>query len=246
MAPYSPIRTADKIFFSARKAFGDGCPLARWPQVRSASTARSSGPTRQHPDDIGAADPAATRVYWAYKSTLNDGQFDKVLCMTTRWIARRSLPRAASTCLARPARLTLESLDSISGSIDALPFSLDDVSTAALSKLSAVSTAHKLGFFTGGNLEATLDTAEQTLGRRVRVKGLRPVTDAAACYGSVGARENLQSGVSYSAEQGVNAKGLCPANVSTRVARGRLRIPASASWTFASGVEPDFAPEGKR
>jgi hypothetical protein len=44
----------------------------------------------------------------------------------------------------------------------------------------------------------------------------------------------------------VNAKGLCPANVSTRLARGRLRIPASTQWTFASGLEPDFAPEGRR
>jgi hypothetical protein len=128
-----------------------------------------------------------------------------------------------------------------------LPFSLDDVSTAALSRVSAVDPAHKLGFFTGGNLEATLDTAEHTLNaRRVRVKGLRPVTDAATCYGSVGARENLQSTVSYSAEQAVDGRGLCPANVSTRLARGRLRIPASPAWTFASGVEPDFAQERKR
>jgi hypothetical protein len=34
-----------------------------------------------------------------------------------------------------------------------LPLSLDDVSTAALSKLSAIDPAHKLGFFTGDNLE---------------------------------------------------------------------------------------------
>src|SRR5262249_4251988 len=123
---------------------------------------------------------------------------------------------------------------------------------AALSKLSAVSTVHKLGFFTGANLEATLDTSEQTIpasagtGRRVRVKGFRPITDAASCFGAVGARENVQSAVGYSAEQAVNAKGLCPANVSTRLARGRLRIPAGASWSFASGLEPEFAQEGRR
>jgi hypothetical protein len=110
-----------------------------------------------------------------------------------------------------------------------------------------MSTTHKLGFFTGPNLEATLDTSEQTVdGRRVRVKGFRPITDAASCFGSVGTRENVQSAVGYSAEQAVNAKGLCPANVSTRLARGRLRIPAGVSWSFASGLEPDFAQEGKR
>ena len=37
-----------------------------------------------------------------------------------------------------------------------------------------------------------------------------------------------------------------PANVSTRLARGRLRIPAGKAWTFAIGIEPEFMPEGKR
>jgi hypothetical protein len=198
---------------------------------------------------IGAADPAQTRSYWAYKSNSGTtGQFDKVPCYdyARDRVSIIGMRGEYLASLARPG-LTLENLDSISGSLDVLPFSLDDVSTAALSKLSAVDPDHKLGFFTGGNLEATLDTAEQTLdSRRVRLKALRPVTDAAACYGSVGARENLQSAVSYSAEQAANAKGFCPANVSTRLARGQLRIPASAAWTCASGVEPDFAQKRKR
>jgi hypothetical protein len=78
------------------------------------------------------------------------------------------------------------------------------------------------------------------------VKGLRPITDAPTCYGSVGARENSQSSVIYSAEQVVNDKGLCSANVSTRLARGRLRIPAGTSWSYATGFEPQFAQEGRR
>jgi hypothetical protein len=78
------------------------------------------------------------------------------------------------------------------------------------------------------------------------VKGLRPITDAATCYGAIGTRENMQSAVAYSAEQAVNGKGLCPANVSTRLARARLRIPAGVAWSFASGFEPAFAREGRR
>jgi len=139
----------------------------------------------------------------------------------------------------------------IAGALDALTFSLDDVATSALAQLSIVDSSHKLGFFGGPiaggpALEATLDTAEQTLDRRMRVKGFRPMTDAPTCYGSIGARENLQSSVSYSTEQPVNSKGLCPANVSTRLARGRVRIPAGTAWTFASGVEPTTAQEGVR
>src|SRR5262249_5740029 len=123
--------------------------------------------------------------------------------------------RGILATLARPG-LTLEGLDAISGSIDALTFSLDDVATSALAQLSIVDSSHKLGFFGGPvaggpALEATLDPAEQSLERRMRVKGFRPLTDAPACYGSIGARENLQGSVTYSSEQAVNGKGLCPA-----------------------------------
>jgi hypothetical protein len=30
------------------------------------------------------------------------------------------------------------------------------------------------------------------------------------------------------------------------MARGRLRIPAGTIWTFATGLDPMFAPEGRR
>jgi hypothetical protein len=251
VAPYSLIRAGDKIFFLAPQGFqgmdatGAPAPIGKERFDRTFFADYDSGSIQMI---IGAADPAQTRVYWAYKSQAGQaGQFDKVLCYDYA-LNRASIVTTSGEYLASLARpgLTLENLDAISGSLDALTFSLDDVSTAALSKLSAVGTAHKLGFFTGGNLEATLDTSEQTLDRRARVKGFRPVTDAAACYGSVGARETLQASTSYSAEQAVNGKGLCPANVSTRLARGRLRIPAGTSWTFATGAEPEFVQEGKR
>ena len=150
------------------------------------------------------------------------------------------------TTLAKPGA-TLESLDSISGSLDALSFSLDDVSTASLAQLSAVNSAHKLGFFTGANLEATLVTAEKGGdGRRIFVRGFRPITDAATVYGSVSARETAQAAASYSGETLVNAIGMCPQRVSTRYARGKMRIPAGTSWTYALGIEPDVVTEGAR
>ena len=251
MAPYSLIRAGDKIFFLAAQGFhgmlatSSPMPIGKERFDRTFFADYDPGAIALI---IGAADPAATRVYWAYKSQSGTtGLFDKLLAYDYA-LDRAAIIAMSGEYLASLARpgLTLENLDAISGSIDALAFSLDDVSTAALSKLSAVNSLHKLGFFTGANLEATLDTSEQTLDRRARVKGFRPLTDAPTCYGAIGARENLQSAVGYSAEQPVNGKGLCPANVSTRLARGRLRIPAGTSWTFASGVEPQFAQEGKR
>jgi hypothetical protein len=139
---------------------------------------------------------------------------------------------------------------SIGGALDqyAGQPSLDNVSNAALSQVAAVSTLHALGFFSGANLEAQVDTSEQVIAgsRRVRVKGFRPVTDAATCYGAISARETAQAAANYSAEQAVNARGLCPANVSTRLARAHVRIASGTNWTYAMGAEPIFAQEGVR
>ena len=118
---------------------------------------------------------------------------------------------------------------------------------SALPKIAIFDNNHKLGFCTGANLEATLDTAEQTLDeRRVRVKGLRPITDAATCYGAIGTRENMQDAVAYSDEQAVNGKGLCPANVSTRLARARLRIPGRRGMVVRERLRARLCAGGRR
>ncbi len=143
--------------------------------------------------------------------------------------------------------VTLESLDAIAGSIDAMAFSLDDISTSSLAQLSIFNTEHKLGFFSGDNLEATLVTAEKSGdGRRLRVRGFRPVSDAINVYGSVSKREGLNDMAQFSTETLINVHGVCPANVSTRNARGKLRVPAGEDWTYVTGIEPDVAIEGRR
>ena len=253
LAPYSIIRAGDRIFFLAAQGFYEVAP-GGYPQPigkerfdRTFFADYDAGAIHLI---IGASDPSATRVYWAYKSQSGaTGLFDKILVWDYA-LGRGAVIVTSGEYIASLAKpgLTLEGLDSISSSIDALTFSLDSVAASALAQLSAVGSAHKLGFFSGSALEATLDTSEQAdgNGRRLRVKGFRPVTDAAGCAGSVGGRERLMDAVSYSTEQAVNTRGLCPANVSTRMARARLRIPAGTSWTFAKGVEPTVAPEGRR
>lgn len=135
----------------------------------------------------------------------------------------------------------------VGGSLDALPFSLDDISASALSQVSAFSSAHKLGFFSGSNLEATVETAEQGVdGKRVRVNGFAPITDAPTAYGSISYRDNLQAPATYSAETALNAFGKCPQRRDTRYARMKTRIPAGTVWTSIKAAVPDFGLAGKR
>jgi hypothetical protein len=254
LAPYSLISNGNLIFFYSGQGFQKievgSAPVAIGKE-RVDRTFLADYDAASMQLVIGSTEPESTRVYWAYKSTNGlTGVFDKILnydFALDRWGGTISSTGEYLASLSRPG-LTLEGLDSISGSIDALTFSLDDVSNAAVSKISAVNSSHKLCFYTGSNLEASIDTAEQTMDgqRRVRVKGLRPITDAAGCYGSVSSRETLQDTANYSTEQVVNARGLCPANISTRLMRGHIRIPAATIWTYARGIEPDFTQEGKR
>ena len=133
----------------------------------------------------------------------------------------------------------------IGGALDQLPFSLDSISTGALAQLCGVSSQHAVGFYAGANLAATLQTAEQGDSlRRMRVQGLRPITDAAAGLGAVVYRETLQAAPSTSSASPIDALGRCPQNVSTRYARGQLIIPYGATWSFAAGIDPQFVPEG--
>jgi hypothetical protein len=135
----------------------------------------------------------------------------------------------------------------VGGILDALPFSLDDVSLASLTQLSAVNPAHVVGFFSGAAMEAILETPEQDgMGRRMQINALRPITDSPDVVCSLAARDSLQASSRYSAEAALNTIAVCPQRIETRYARGRVRIPLGSSWTYARGVEPDFRMTGTR
>ena len=90
-----------------------------------------------------------------------------------------------------------------------------------------------------------MQTAEQGDAlARMRVQALRPITDAPAALAAVAYRETLQGTPALSPLTAINALGLCPQNVSARYARAQLTIPYGAAWSFASGIEPQFSPEG--
>lgn len=134
----------------------------------------------------------------------------------------------------------------IGGSLDALPFSLDSISVAAIAQLAAVGPDSKLGFFTGANIEAILETAEQDAqGPYVFVSSLVPMTDSPDAMGSIGFRMSAQEAISYTAETQVNSHGECPQIIEAQYAKARLRIPAGSTWRYARGVRPEVQPAGE-
>jgi hypothetical protein len=197
---------------------------------------------------IGAADPRSTVAYWAYKSTSGvTTLYDKIIgydYALDRWFTIE-MTGEYLLGLSQPG-ITLESLDTLSSSIDALAASLDSFAVATQPLIAQFSSEHKMGFFSGSNLEATLETAEQgTDGRRIFVNGFRPVVDAPDVYGSASYREVISDNPTSLPEIAKNTRtGRCDLRRSTRYSRMKIRVPASALWTYAAGVEPDIRQEG--
>jgi hypothetical protein len=250
-APYSIVRAGIYTFFHSAQGFFKIAPGGLPEPIGRERVDRTFFDSLDKTDlklFIGASDPRSTRAFWAYKSTSGvSGLYDKIIgydYALDRWF-QISMTGEYLLGMSQPG-ITLENLDSLSSSIDALGASLDSFAVSTQPLIAQFSSAHKMGFFSGVNLEATIETAEQgTDGKRIFVNGFRPVTDATTLYGLCSYRETQQETPTSTLEVARNSRtGRCDMRRSTRYSRFKLRIPASTVWTFAAGVEPDVRTEG--
>lgn len=251
-APYSIVRAGDTIFFHSAHGFHKIVPGGVPEQIgreRVDRTFFDDLDKAQLQVFIGAYDPRGTRVFWAYKSTSGvSGLYDKLIgydFALDRWF-QVQMSGEYLLGLSQPG-ITLENLDSISSSLDALEVSLDSFAVSTQPLIAQFNSGHQVGFFTGSNLEATMETADQgTDGRTVYLNGFRPVTDAATLYGAATYRANVQAAVTNTSEVLINSRtGRCDLRLASRYSRMKARIPAGTNWTFCAGVEPDIRQDGK-
>ena len=251
-APYSIISAGGLIFFHSAYGFYKIAPGGFPEQVGREKVDRTFFDDLDKTElrmFIGAADPRSTRVFWAYKSTSGTtGLYDKIIgydYALDRWFTVE-MTGEYLLGMSQPG-ITLENLDSLSSSIDAMETTFDAFAVSTQPLISQFSSAHKLGFFSGLNLEATLESSEQgTDGRRIFIRGFRPITDAATVYGSTSYRETTNATASSTSEVLINSRtGRCDLRKSTRYSRYKTRTPAGTTWTFNAGVEPDVITEGQ-
>ncbi|MGH7185566.1 MAG: hypothetical protein ACREIB_04715, partial [Pseudomonadota bacterium] len=146
---------------------------------------------------------------------------------------------------------TLDDLDSVSASLDGLPFSLDSRAWSGSGRLllAGFSTAHKVGYFNGANLAATVETteAQPSPRRRTLVRGLRPIVDGGSVSVRIGTRNRTDVPVSYGSPASMTAHGACPVRANGRYLRARIEIAANGAWSHIQGVdEIDASPAGAR
>jgi len=250
-APYSIVRAGSLIFFHSAQGFYKIAPGGIPEQIGRERVDRTFFDDLDKTElrmFIGASDPRSTRAFWAYKSTSGvTTRYDKIIgydYALDRWFTI-SMSGEYLLGMSQPG-ITLEGLDTLSSSIDALAATLDSFAVSTQPLIAQYDSSHRLGFFSGANLEATMETAEQgTDGRRIRVNGFRPVTDAASVFGSASYRELVSETPTSLPEAAMNSRtGKVDLIRSTRYSRMKIRIPASTQWTYGAGVEPDIKQEG--
>ena len=249
LAPYSLVPAGERMFFLSAQGFIKSDASGQLEPIGAERVDRtfladydSASPQLM----IGAADPTRKTVVWAYRSinTGVEGFFDRLIIYDwalNRW-SMASQQGEYMASLSRPG-LTLEGLDSITTDLDSLPFSLDSISTATLPALSVAGTEHKIGFFSGLNRAAFVETGEYSQAPyRTIVNGITPISDTDEITVSTGGRETLNSMEQpvYSDETELNEDGFAPVLDEGRYIRARFTLPAGATWKFIRGFIPEF------
>ena len=152
--------------------------------------------------------------------------------------------------LAETQAFTLEDLDNITTDIDdgsLQSLDSDDYKGGRL-RFAAFDTVHKLSYFTGNNVAATLDTGEVQLsgGRRSKARKVRALVDNANATVSVASRPRLADTATFDPAAAMDTDGEHSVLNDGRYHRFRVAIPTGETWTHAQGVEIEYAPTGGR
>lgn len=199
---------------------------------------------------VGAIDPFYSRAYWTMDIG-GTGSFNTIL--TYDWLLQRWSKASQVNYGIFPAATagyTLEGLDAVSSSLDALPYSLDSkVWQGGAPVLAAFNSTFQMGFFNGQPKEAVITTQEQgdITGGVTLITSVYPVVDNDNCTIAIGSRFKRGEAVSYTGEiTGTSATGRFDKLSAARFQRVRVTIPAGEDWTQAQGVDIAAQPAGRR
>lgn len=200
----------------------------------------------------GVVDPFFSRVYWVMDYQ-GEGTYTEMLVYD--WQLGKWAPIDVSVTGILPLATvgyTLEGLDAISSSIDALPFSLDSKAWQGGAPLLAGFTpAGALGVFDGGSMEAIVTTPEigDTSGQIIRTTSSYPVVDTNAVFVSAGVRmrRDQYEPVRWLEEREPSYNtGRVRQVTRSRFHRFKMRIPAGETWSHISGIDVETAQAGFR
>lgn len=191
---------------------------------------------------VGAYDPNAKLIYWAFPSTQSsNGNPDRILVFNYQ-IGEWSVINE-NTSFIFPSftfAITLEQLDALYPTIEDVPFSLDSkIFAGGLEVITIFDHQNRLAYKAASTKEALVESAQFDTGSNFR--GL--VTNAGSMF--EGETEDYRIGLFYRdrlnapflqcASVPPNANGFCALFRDSRYFKLRMRLLANASWTEIQG-----------
>jgi len=202
-----------------------------------------------HTDRMSAAvDPSNQIVAWSYVSnSAPDDVPDKILVYNYA-LGRWSILEVQADLIAplfTPA-YTLDALDNLAASLDALPALLDSALYKGGTFFFGGSFDNKIYGFTGSVLAGTIETAEYPLtpNRHTIVTRTVPYFVDGSVTMQVGSRDRQDDTNTYDTGSSLTDEGFCQHRVQGRFHRARMNI--SGDWTFAQGLDMEGRTIGRR
>jgi hypothetical protein len=190
-----------------------------------------------------AVDPVRKLVIWNYVATDGNRKLIIYNFATNKWTyadAGTDYLSEAST-----ASVTLEQLDSISGSIDALTTSLDSRLYIGGKYFLGGTLGAKVYTYTGANLTGQISTGDIDLGGVSVVTLARPQVDNGSATIAVASRALLSQSVNYGTAVAADSENRVSLRSSGRYHRLQL-VPTGADWKNAVAIDVDVVGQGVR
>jgi hypothetical protein len=198
-----------------------------------------------------AVDPINKIFYWAYPGAGNSGGIPNRLLAYNWALDRWSQIDVTTEYIFRAGTFgySVDNADGLGYTVDTSPFGPDSRFWAGgKSILAGFDASHRLGFFSGPALPATVETGDfdSGEGRRTYVSGIRPIVDTEAVTAAVGYRESHAQPLTFTSPSPPAPDGFCPQRLTARFPRARISIAAAAPWSHLSGYEVRLQQEGVR
>jgi hypothetical protein len=196
-----------------------------------------------YPTMSAAIDPVRKLVIWNYKSVDATRKLMIYNFQTKKWTygdANTDYLGEASS-----GASTLEELDSISGSLDALTTSLDSLLYIGGKYFLGGTYGTRVYSFTGANLTGSIATGDIDVGANSVVTLARPIVDNGSGSLSVASRTLLNQSVTYGTSTAADSENRVSLRSAGRYHRLKL-VPTGANWKTAVAVDVDITPQGVR
>ncbi len=187
-----------------------------------------------------AIDPVRKLVIWNYKSVDATRKLLIYNFATKKWTygdANTDYLGEASS-----GASTLEELDSISGSIDALTTSLDSLLYVGGKYFLGGTYGTRVYSFTGASLTGSIATGDIDVGANSVVTLARPIVDNGSGSLSVASRTLLNQSVTYGTSTAADSENRVSLRSAGRYHRLKL-TPTGANWKTAVAVDVDVTPQ---